>query len=127
MHVEMLKSKIHRARITDKNVHYEGSLTIDMALMEAAGIRPYERVQVVNVNNGSRLETYAIEGQAGSGILQLNGAAARWGEVGDPVIVLTYAWFDERELKGYQPRIVLVNEENRIISSRTARPEPQIV
>jgi aspartate 1-decarboxylase len=127
MRVEMLKSKIHRARITGKDVHYEGSLTIDAALMEAAGIRPYERVQVVNVNNGSRLETYAIEGQAGSGILQLNGAAARWGEVGDPVIVLTYAWLDERELKGYQPRIVLVDEGNRIIPSRTARPEPQIV
>ena len=127
MRVEMLKSKIHRARITGKDVHYEGSLTIDAALMAAVGIRPYERVQVVNINNGSRLETYAIEGQAGSGVLKLNGAAARWGEIGDPVIVLTYAWLDERELKGYQPRIVLVDEENRIIPSRAPRPEPQIV
>lgn len=127
MQLEMLKSKIHRARITGKDVDYEGSLTIDATLMRAAQIRPYERVQVVNVHNGLRLETYAIQGLAGSGVLQLNGAAARWGEVGDPVIVLTYASLDEDELRDYQPVIVLVDERNRIVASRTAPPEPQIV
>lgn len=127
MRLEMLRSKIHRARITGKDVDYEGSLTIDATLMRAAQIRPYERVQVVNVHNGSRLETYAIQGEAGSGVLQLNGAAARWGEVGDPVIVLAYAWLDEDELQDYQPVIILVDERNRIVASRTAPPEPQIV
>lgn len=126
MRLEMLKSKIHRARITGKDVDYEGSLTIDATLMQAAQIRPYERVQVVNVHNGSRLETYAIQGPVGSGVLQLNGAAARWGEIGDPVIVLSYAWLDERELEDFHPRIVHVDEQNRIVASRVAPPQPQI-
>jgi len=112
--IELLKSKIHRAHITGKNVDYEGSLTIDSELMEAAGIHSYEKVQVVNVHNGSRLETYAIPGQASSGEVILNGAAARWGEIGDPVIILTYAHVDERELGSFQPKIVWVDEQNRI-------------
>lgn len=112
--LEILKSKIHRARITGKDVDYEGSLTIDRELMEAAGIHSYEKVQVVNVHNGSRLETYAIPGRAGSGEMILNGAAARWGEIGDPVIILTYAQVEERELSSFQPRIVWVDEQNHI-------------
>ena len=120
MQLEILKSKIHRARITGKNVDYEGSLTIDRELMEAAGIHNYEKVEVVNVHNGSRLETYAIPGRAGSGDMILNGAAARWGEVGDPVIILTYAQIEERELESFQPKIVWVDERNRI--KATANP-----
>jgi aspartate 1-decarboxylase len=113
--LELLKSKIHRARITGKNLHYEGSLTLDPELMEAAGLVPYEKVQVVNVNNGSRLETYVIPGQRGSGEVVLNGAAARWGEVDDPVIILAYAQVEEHELSQFQPKIVLVDERNRAL------------
>ena len=119
MRLELLKSKIHRARITGKDVHYEGSLTLDPELMEAAGIVPYEKVQVVNVSNGSRLETYVIPGRRGSGEVVLNGAAARWGEVGDPVIILTYAQVEEHERANHRPRIVLVDERNRVL------PHPQ--
>lgn len=115
MRLELLKSKIHRARITGKNLHYEGSLTLDPELMEAAGLVPYEKVQVVNVNNGSRLETYVIPGQRGSGEVVLNGAAARWGEVDDPVIILAYAQVEEHELSQFQPKIVLVDERNRAL------------
>ncbi len=114
MQRELLKSKIHRAHITGKNVDYEGSLTIDRQLMDAAGIHDYEKVQVVNVHNGSRLETYAIPGRAGSGEVILNGAAARWGEIGDPVIILTFAEVEERELASFRPSIVWVDEQNRI-------------
>ncbi len=114
----MLKSKIHRARLTDTNLAYEGSLTLDPELMAAAGIYPYERIQLVNVNNGSRLETYVIEGAApGSGEVALNGAAARCGEVGDVVILITYAQLESHELEGYQPRIVHVDEANRVTST----------
>lgn len=114
MQRELLKSKIHRAHITGKNVDYEGSLTIDRELMEAAGIHDYEKVQVVNVHNGSRLETYAIPGRAGSGEVILNGAAARWGEIGDPVIILTFAQIEEHELASFRSTIVWVDEQNRI-------------
>jgi aspartate 1-decarboxylase len=117
MRRELLKSKIHRARITGKDVHYEGSLTLDPQLMEAAGIIPYEKVQVVNVSNGSRLETYVIPGQPGSGDVILNGAAARWGEIGDPVIILAYAHVEEAELAGFRPRIVFVDERNHVVST----------
>ncbi len=114
MRIELLKSKIHRARISDKNLDYEGSLTLDLDLMEAAGIHPYEKVQVVNVHNGTRLETYAIEGRRGSGEVVLNGAAARWGEVGDLVIILTYAQLEHHEVKNFKPQIVLVDQHNKI-------------
>jgi aspartate 1-decarboxylase len=116
MRVELLKSKIHRARITGKDLNYEGSLTLDPELMGAAGLYAYERVQVVNVNNGARLETYVIPGRRGSGEVVLNGAAARWGEVGDPVIIFSYAQLEEQELESFEPRIIWVDEQNRIIS-----------
>mgnify|MGYP002625623111 FL=1 len=115
MRIEVLKSKIHRAIITDKNVNYEGSLSIDPNVMDAAAIYPYEKVQVVNVNNGYRLETYAIPGEVGSGEVVLNGAAARWGEVGDLVIIITYAQMEQHEYEQHEPRTVLVNEKNQII------------
>jgi aspartate 1-decarboxylase len=114
----MCKSKIHRALLTGADVHYEGSITLDRDLMDAADMLPFEKVQVVNVNNGARLETYVIEGERGSGTIQLNGAAARLGVVGDHVIVISYADYDEAELEGFEPKIVFVDEHNRI-----ARPQ----
>jgi aspartate 1-decarboxylase len=109
----MCKSKIHRAVITGADLHYEGSLTVDVALMDAADMREFERVQVVNVNNGSRLETYLIAGERGSGAIQLNGAAARLGMPGDHVILITYAEYDDAELEGFVPRVVFVDAQNR--------------
>ena len=112
----MLKSKIHRARVTDANIDYEGSITIDARLMAAADIIPYEQVHVLNVNNGARFSTYAIEGKAGSGEICLNGAAARLAVRGDLVIILTYTTVPEAEVKDYHPRIVHVDGKNRIIT-----------
>jgi aspartate 1-decarboxylase len=110
----MLKSKIHRATITGADVNYEGSITLDPALMQAADILPYEQVHVVDVNNGARLVTYAIEGAPNSGDVVLNGAAARLVNVGDIVIVISYRDVPEDELRGYQPRLVYVDAQNRI-------------
>jgi aspartate 1-decarboxylase len=112
----MLKSKIHRATVTDANIDYEGSITIDTKLMEAADIVPYEQVQVLNINNGARFTTYAIEGEADSGEICLNGAAARLGVKGDLVIILTYFQLEEEELAGYRPIIVHVDEKNAIVT-----------
>lgn len=111
----MLKSKIHRATVTDANLDYVGSITLDQDLMRAADITPYEQVHVVDVTNGARLETYAIPGPAGHGDVCLNGAAARLVHKGDIVIVLSYAAYDEAELEGYQPRIVLVDQANKAV------------
>jgi aspartate 1-decarboxylase len=117
----MCKSKIHRGVLTGADLHYEGSLTVDRDLMDAADLRAFEKVQVVNVNNGSRLETYVIEGARGSGTLQLNGAAARLGMKGDHVIVISYADYEEAELaSGLDPKIVFVDDRNRIARPRKA-------
>ncbi|HET6680857.1 MAG TPA: aspartate 1-decarboxylase [Gemmatimonadaceae bacterium] len=113
----MCRSKIHRATLTGADLHYEGSLTIDRELMNAADMRVYERVQVVNVNNGSRLETYIIAGEPGSGVIQLNGAAARLGAPGDLVIIMTYADYEPHELDDFRPIVVHVDEHNRIIAA----------
>lgn len=110
----MLKTKIHRATVTEANVAYEGSLTIDRDLMETAGIVPFEKVGVYNINNGERFETYVIEGDRGTGVMGLNGAAARKGLVGDLIIVVTYTAVTEDELDGYRPTILLMDEQNRI-------------
>lgn len=112
----MCKSKIHRATITDANLNYEGSLTIDQSLMEAADLLPFERVQVVNINNGSRLETYVITGDRDSGVICLNGAAARLGAVGDKVIIISYATYEDAEARQLQPTVVRVDEGNRILA-----------
>jgi aspartate 1-decarboxylase len=112
---KMCKSKIHRATVTDANLHYIGSISIDKNLLEKADILPYEMVQVVNINNGERFETYAIEGPAGSGTICLNGAAARLVVPGDLVIILAYGMFDEAELQGWEPAIVHVDGVNRIV------------
>jgi len=115
MLLSICKSKIHRVRITEANMNYEGSLTIDSDLMKAAGILPYEKVHVVNVTNGNRLETYAIKGEAGSGVICLNGAAAHKGKVGDVIIVISYAMVDEKEAASFSPKIVKVDQNNHII------------
>jgi len=110
----MLKSKIHRAIITDANLSYEGSLTVDKDLMQEVDLYPSERVWIYNINNGERFETYVIEGTAGSGIIGLNGAAARKGLVGDLIIIVSYAMYSPEELKEYQPNIVVLDQNNRI-------------
>jgi len=113
MLITLCKSKIHRATITEANLQYEGSLTVDRDLMDAAGILPYEKVAVVNVTNGSRLETYVIEGGRGTGVLCLNGAAARLGAVGDKVIIIAYAHMTPEEALVYKPALVQVDDDNR--------------
>jgi aspartate 1-decarboxylase len=111
----MLKSKIHRARVTDANIDYEGSITIDKSLMAKADILPYEQVQVLNINNGARFSTYAIEGQEGGGEICLNGAAARLGVTDDLVIILTYTNVSDDEAKDYKPKVVHVDAKNSIV------------
>ena len=110
----MLKSKIHRATIKEADLNYEGSLTIDKKLMDAVDLHPYERVMVYNINNGERFDTYAIEGEPGSGVIGLNGAAARKGMIGDQIIIVSYAFFSEEELRDYSPKIILLNKSNQI-------------
>ena len=114
----MLKSKIHRARVTEANINYEGSITIDKDLMEAADILPYEKVHVLDIDNGARLETYAIEGERGSGVICINGAAARLVYKGDKVIILTYETVMEQEARSMEPKLVYVNENNVMVSKR---------
>ncbi len=110
----MLRSKIHRAVVTDANLDYEGSLTVDPVLLDAASILPYEQVHVSNLNNGERFETYVIPGQRGSGEMVLNGPTARRGVKGDKIIVFCYEYFNEEELRTFKPKIVLVDENNRV-------------
>jgi aspartate 1-decarboxylase len=117
----MLKSKIHRARVTQCNIDYEGSITIDKDLMEAADLLPYEKVDVLNINNGARFHTYAIEGERGSGEICLNGAAARLVAKGDIVIILSYHVVAEEEAATANPRLVYVNSENRIVDTKGTR------
>lgn len=109
------KSKIHRATVTDADLNYEGSITLDAELLEAADIREYEQVQVVNINNGERFETYAMVGERGSGAVVLNGAAARLVQPGDRVIIISYASYTDAELEGFEPRLVFVDGANRIV------------
>lgn len=115
MQRHLMKSKIHRATITAADLHYEGSLTVDQDLLDAADLVTYEEVQVVNVNNGVRFSTYVIPGPRGSGVLQLNGAAARLGLPGDLVILISYGVFAEEEAEQHSPRVVFVDEHNRIV------------
>lgn len=121
MFLSMLKSKVHRASITQAELHYEGSLTLDRDLMDAAEMHEYEQVHVLNVNTGARFTTYLINGERGSGVVCLNGAAARLGQPGDLVIILTYAQMDATEAASYVPRVVHVDAQNRI--TRTHGPE----
>ena len=114
MTIEILKSKIHRAGITEASLHYVGSLTLDEDLMDAANFIENEKIQVVNVNNGERLETYLIKGKRGSGIVCLNGPAARKGMVGDIVVIISYASMDFEKAKTFQPKIVFPKEGNKL-------------
>ncbi len=118
MFLTMFKSKIHRATVTEANLNYMGSITIDEALLEAAEILPNEKVQVVNNNNGSRFETYVIKGERDSGVICLNGAAARLVQPGDTVIIISYALMDSREARTFRPTVVMVDASNRIIELR---------
>ncbi|MGI6370412.1 MAG: aspartate 1-decarboxylase [Ignavibacteria bacterium] len=111
-----LKSKIHRAVITQTELHYEGSLTIDKKIMEEADVLELEKVSVVNINNGERFETYVIPGERGSGTICLNGAAARKAIVGDKVIIMTFCDLDETEISNFEPKIILLDEDNKIKS-----------
>lgn len=111
----MLKSKIHKALVTDRNIDYEGSTSIDRALMDRVGILPYEKIHIYDISNGQRFETYAIEAPAGSRTICVNGAAARLVEIGDRIIIVAYTSCDEEEVKSHTPRIVVVNEDNEIV------------
>ena len=115
MLLNMFKGKIHRATVTEANLNYVGSVTIDNTLLKASGILPGERVQIVNNTNGSRLETYVIEGEANSGVICLNGAAARLVQPGDHVIIISYCWIDSEEAKSIEPKVVFVDDDNKII------------
>ena len=116
MHRTMLKSKIHRATVTDADLHYVGSITIDPELLEAADILEHEQVAVVDVNNGARFETYTIAGERGSGEMKVNGAAARLVHHGDTIIVISYAQYSREEMEHYEPRVVHVDTHNRIVT-----------
>ena len=113
MLIEMLKGKIHRARVTQAELNYVGSVTIDRTLMDAAGILEYEKVQIADVDNGERLETYVIAGEAGSGVICLNGAAARCVSTGDKVIIMAYAQVTPDEAQSFKPKVVFVDDANR--------------
>lgn len=118
----MLKSKLHRARVTHAELHYEGSCAIDLNLLEAANIHDYEQIQMYNVSNGERFTTYAIRAERGSGIISVNGAAAHKASPGDIMIIATYGTYSELELARYHPDLVYVDEQNRIIDQRTSIP-----
>ncbi|MDF2563634.1 MAG: aspartate 1-decarboxylase [Massilibacillus sp.] len=126
MLLNLLKAKIHCATVTEANLKYMGSITIDEALLKAANILPNERVQVVNNNNGERLETYVIKGAPSSGVICLNGAAARLVQPGDVVIIMAYAMMEEKEAEHYRPTVVMVDEENKLKEVRKAEHERQI-
>lgn len=118
MYIRMLKSKIHRATVTESDLHYEGSITIDRATLDKAGILPYEMVDVYNINNGERFTTYAIEGKKGSGIIGINGAAARLAQKGDLVIICAYVHMEEKDGTKHKPTVVLMDSRNKIKKSR---------
>jgi len=118
MQRSLLWAKIHNCTLTDANINYMGSISIDQTLLDAAGILPYEQVQVVNIANGERFITYAITAPANSGAIELNGAAARLGVKGDRLIIMTYAQFTEEELKNYFPTVVMVDQNNHILEVR---------
>lgn len=114
MEIEMLQAKIHRATVTEANLNYVGSITVDEVLLEKSGIREYQKVQVVDIDNGARLETYTIAGERNSGVICLNGAAARLASAGDKVIIMAYGNYSENELEKYSPKVVFVDDKNKV-------------
>ncbi|BBG66710.1 aspartate 1-decarboxylase [Hydrogenimonas sp.] len=117
MRIEMLYSKIHRATVTDANLNYVGSITIDEDLLDAAKMRVGQKVEILNINNGERFSTYIIKGERGKGDICLNGAAARKAHQGDKIIIVAYASYDEKELESYKPTVVLMNEDSNTIAA----------
>ena len=126
MMLNLLKAKIHCATVTEANLQYMGSITIDEVLMEAAGILPNERVQITDNNNGERLETYVIPGPRGSGVICLNGAAARCVQPGDSVIIMAYALYSEEEAAAHHPKVVMVDSKNKVKSIRILEQHGQV-
>lgn len=126
MILTMLKAKIHRAAVTESNLNYVGSITIDKDLMEASGILEYEKVSVVDIDNGSRLETYVIEGECGSGVICLNGAAARLVHPGDKVIILAYCQVDSEKAESHSPKIVFVGSGNAILGIKGSEEHGEV-
>jgi aspartate 1-decarboxylase len=122
MHLTMLKSKLHQARVTHSELEYEGSCAIDGALLDAAGIHEYEQIQIYNLANGERFTTYAIRAQDGSGIISVNGAAAHKANPGDRIIICCYAQLEQKEMRSYKPRLVYLNEANQIIRTSNQIP-----
>jgi aspartate 1-decarboxylase len=120
MTISILKSKIHKARVTQADLHYEGSLGIDLDLMDEVGILPWEKILVVNINNGERLETYAIPAPRGSKVFLLNGAAARKGAIGDQIIIMSFGDIDSKEAQSHLPKIIVLNENNDIETRKGA-------
>ncbi len=118
MLLEFLYSKIHRATVTDANLNYVGSITIDEELLNAANMKEWQKVEILDVNNGERFQTYIIKGKAGSGDICLNGAAARKVQPGDKVIIVTYGQFEEKELKDFKPTVVIVDDDNKIVETK---------
>ena len=115
MFITMFKSKLHRATVTQANLNYVGSITVDQELLDQADILPGEKVQIVNINNGERFETYTITGEPGSGTICLNGAAARLVQPGDKIIIIAYAMMEKEEAKSYKPKVLILDDENKIV------------
>ena len=119
MYRQFLKAKIHRATVTDACIDYEGSITVDEELLKAADIAPWEKVLIANLNNGSRIESYAIPGEAGSGVICMNGGAAKYAQKGDVVIIMSFAILTDEERERHQPKLVYVDKQNRILSLKS--------
>ena len=115
----LLKSKIHGATVTETNLHYQGSITIDEALLEIADVLPYEKVQIVNINNGMRLETYVMSGKRDSGVIGMNGGMARWACVGDKLLIISYGKMETVEARTYKPKIILLDKDNKLVEEIT--------
>jgi len=127
MYRTLMNAKLHRARVTEANLNYVGSITIDEDLLDAVGMVENEKVQIVNNNNGARFETYIIKGKRGSGTICINGAAARLVQVGDVVIIISYCLVDNNEVKNHQPKIAVLNEANEIVEMIHSEPEGVII
>ena len=119
MYRQVLKAKIHRATVTDSRIDYEGSITVDEELLRVADVVPWEKVLIANLNNGSRIESYAIPGEAGSGVVCMNGGAAKYAQKGDVVIIMSFAVMTDEEIERHQPKVVYVDKQNRILSLKS--------
>jgi aspartate 1-decarboxylase len=126
MQLSLLKSKIHRATVTGASLHYEGSMTISADLAERVGLMPYEKILIGNMANGERFETYVIYGERGAGVVQLNGATAHLGKIGDRLTIMNFAWFTPEEAAGHKPRIIVLNEKNEVVRYEAGSSEPDL-